>query len=77
MTDADTLAHLAVYWNAYIKASSELGRRSVNIPHTQLLELTAALQWATAQLEANQRQRIEADAERQRLQQIVNNNVDG
>jgi len=72
MTDADTLNHLAVYWTAYVRTSSELGRNTVNMPHTQLLELTAALQWATAQLEANQRQRIEADAERQRLQQIAN-----
>jgi len=72
MTDAETLQHLAVYWTAYVRTSSEIKRNTVNMPHVHLLELCDALRWATAQLEANQRQRIEADAERQRLQQIAN-----
>jgi hypothetical protein len=72
MTDAETLQHLAVYWNAYIKASSELGRNTVNMPHVHLLELCDALRWATNQLNANTAQLIEARAEQQRLQQIAN-----
>lgn len=72
MTDAETLQHLAVYWTAYIRASGELGRQSINITHVDLLELCAALRWATDQLNANTDQLIAARAEQQRLQQIAN-----
>lgn len=72
MTDAETLRHLAVYWTAYIRTSSELGRQSINMPHVHLLELCDALRWATNQLNANTAQLIEARAEQQRLQQIAN-----
>jgi hypothetical protein len=72
MTDAETLQHLAVYWTAYIRTSSELGRNTVNMPHVHLLELCDALRWATDQLNANTAQLIEARAEQQRLQQIAN-----
>lgn len=72
MTDAETLRHLAVYWTAYTRTSSELGRNSINMPHVHLLELCDALRWATDQLNANTAQLIAARAEQQRLQQIAN-----